>query len=105
MSNPENNPDNFDQYGFQHRYSFNRAREYYKVEPSKKNNQYIIAKTLGIGFLLFLVASGIISGVHAWKQFPADSVWIKLVRVWVAVIFAPFYIFYIFIKTTIFKDV
>tara|TARA_B100000401_G_C52769438_1_gene702468 strand:- start:440 stop:757 length:318 start_codon:yes stop_codon:yes gene_type:complete len=105
MSSSESNPDNFDQYGFQHRYSFNRAREYYKVEPSSKTNNYIIAKTLAIGFLLFIIASGIISGVHAWRQFPMDSIWIKLVRVWVAVIFAPFYIFYIFIKTTVFKDV
>ena len=105
MSSSENNPDNFDQYGFQHRYSFNRAREYQKVEPSSKTNQYLIAKTLAIGFLIFIIASGIISGVHAWKQFPTDSIWIKLVRVWVAIIFAPFYIFYIFIKTTIFKDV
>ena len=48
-----------------------------------------------IGFLIFIVASGIISGVHAWRQFPRDSIWIKLVRVWVAIIFAPFYIFYI----------
>ena len=105
MSNFESNPDNFDQYGFQHRYAFNRAREYHKVEPSSKTNQYIIAKTVAIGFLIFIIASGIISGVHAWKQFPSDSIWIKLVRVWVAVIFAPFYIFYIFIKTTVFKDV
>ena len=105
MSSYEDNPDNFDEYGFPHRYSFNRARMYKSTPPPTKSNKYIVAKTLGIVFFIFIICSAIISGYHAWNEFPSDSVWIKLVRVWIAIIFAPFYIFYIFIKTTVFKDV
>ena len=102
----EDNPDNFDEYGFPHRYKFNRARAYRKhIRPSKKTNKYVIAKTLGIVFLIFIICSAFISGYYAWKEFPNDSVWIKLVRLWVAIVFSPIYIFYIFIKTTVYKDV
>lgn len=105
MGSDEDNPANFDQYGFPHKYSFNRARQYKSTPPADKSNKYIVAKTLGIAFLIFIICSGIISGYHAWREFPTDSIWIKLVRVWIAVIFAPLYMFYVFVKTTVFKDV
>ena len=102
MSSYEDNPDNFDGMVFLIGIVL---IERYTTPPPTKSNKYIVAKTLGIVFFIFIICSAIISGYHAWNEFPSDSVWIKLVRVWIAIIFAPFYIFYIFIKTTVFKDV
>ena len=54
--------------------------------------------------VLFWLISAMIAGKYAWNEFPNDSNLIKLVRLWIAVVFSPLYIFYIFIKTTVFKQ-
>ena len=38
------------------------------------------------------------------NEFPNDSNLAKLARLRVSVVFAPIYLFYIFIKTTVFKQ-
>ena len=53
--------------------------------------------------VLFWLVSAMIAGKYAWNEFPTDSNLIKLVRLWIAVVFSPLY-FYIFIKTTVFKQ-
>lgn len=89
-----------DHYGF--KYKYNRSGDYPIKKPKRKIGKVIGFSLIGFIILLWLVAASI-SAIHSWKEFPANPLWLKLVRTYVAVIFAPIYIFYIFIKTTVFN--
>lgn len=95
--------DKHDNYGFKNNIGYDRTRDN-KTESSKVDTRKIIYIIIGsiIGLLWFV--SIIISGKYAWSEFPNDSSLVKLIRLWIAVVFAPIYLFYIFIKTTVFKQ-
>lgn len=95
-----NKSKNGDTYGF--KYKYNRSTDY-PVQKPKKTVKYVLGVS-AVGFIvvLWLIAASI-SAIHSWKEFPANPLWLKLIRTYVAIIFAPIYIFYIFVKTTVFK--
>lgn len=91
---------NADHYGFKYRY--NRSGDYPIKKPKTKIRTLIGYSTMGFIILLWLVVASI-SAIHSWNEFPANPTWLKLIRTYVAIIFAPIYIFYIFVKTTVFN--
>ena len=101
-SRQNNKPIRLDAYGIKHQY--NRSVDYLP-KPTKPFDTKIFKKLGMIAVFLMVFATLSMSGYHAWSKFPYDSTVIKLVRTWIAVIFAPIYIFYIFIRTTVFKGV
>ena len=93
-----------DHYGFPNKYKYDRTLDYQVETPllgndSKKIFMYIFL----VGFLILIISMGSISGYYAWFSFENDPYWVRIIRTYVAVLFSPFYIFYIFVKTTVFK--
>ena len=53
--------------------------------------------------ILFLwVSMTIVAGYYAWNEFPNDIWGKKFIKTYLAVMFAPLYLFYIFCKISIF---
>lgn len=92
-----------DSFGFQTEYEYDRKKDYQST-PSNVSTKKIVYMILIGTLVLFWLISAMIAGKYAWNEFPNDSNLIKLVRLWIAVVFSPLYIFYIFIKTTVFKQ-
>jgi len=92
-----------DNYGFKQINSYDRTRDN-QIKSSKVDTKKIIYIILGSIIGLLWLISIIISGKYAWSEFPNDSNLVKLIRLWISVVFAPIYLFYIFIKTTVFKQ-
>lgn len=92
-----------DSFGFQTEYEYDRKKDYQST-PSNVSTKKIVYMILIGTLVLFWLVSAMIAGKYAWNEFPNDSNLIKLVRLWIAVVFSPLYIFYIFIKTTVFKQ-
>ena len=92
-----------DSFGFQTEYEYDRKKDYQST-PSNVSTKKVIYMILIGTLVLFWLVSAMIAGKYAWNEFPNDSNLIKLVRLWIAVVFSPLYIFYIFIKTTVFKQ-
>ena len=93
----------YDYYGFSNNYEYDRKVDYpvFKPKISSKNTFLIVIVSL---IALFWIAGTGISGYYAWYEFPNDPIRIKFIRLCVATIFAPIYLFYIFMKTTVFKE-
>ena len=98
-----NKNDKRDEYGFPDRDKYDRSVDY---RPKKNNvpTKKLVLYCIGGLIFIFWIFSAIISGQYAWNEFPNDSTLVKLARLWIAVIFAPVYIFYIFVKTSVFKQ-
>ena len=92
-----------DSFGFQTEYEYDRKKDYQST-PSNVSTKKIVYMILIGTLVLFWLVSAMIAGKYAWNEFPNDNNLIKLVRLWIAVVFSPLYIFYIFIKTTVFKQ-
>ena len=92
-----------DNYGFKQINSYDRTRDN-QTKSSKVDTKKIIYIILGSIIGLLWLISIIISGKYAWSEFPNDSNLVKLIRLWISIVFAPIYLFYIFIKTTVFKQ-
>jgi hypothetical protein len=92
-----------DSFGFKSEYEYDRKKDY-QTSSQPINTKKIVSIILGGVVFLFWLVSAIIAGKYAWNEFPNDSNLVKLVRLWIAVVFSPLYIFYIFIKTTVFKQ-
>lgn len=90
-----------DVYGIKHQY--NRSIDYLP-KPKKPFDTKIFKKAGLFAAILVVFATLTMSGYHAWSEFPNDSTLVKLVRTWIAVILAPIYIFYVFVRTTVFKQ-
>ncbi len=58
-----------------------------------------------IGWILFILwlTMAIIAGFHAYFVYPPSPGWVTAIRVYVAALFAPAYLFFIFMKYIIFN--
>ncbi len=92
-----------DSFGFETEYEYDRKKDYQST-PSNVSTKKVIYMILIGTLVLFWLVSAMIAGRYAWNEFPNDTNLVKLVRLWIAVVFSPLYIFYIFIKTTVFKQ-
>ena len=91
-----------DYFGFPNDYQYDRTVDYPKKKPTKNLTLIIIGIViLVVGIILITAFS--MSGYIAWNSFTNDPVWLKVFKTYLAVIFSPIYLFYIFIKSVIFN--
>lgn len=91
-----------DKYGFPIKYRY------------KSNNKNIKNKTLSFDFkkyvyytllsilIIFILMSTSLSGYLAWNSFTNDPIFIKLYKVFLAMLFSPVYLSYLYVKTSFF---
>ena len=103
-----------DNFGFTQWYTDDEKRDLQDIASTSTNTSFIskiknlskkqilIGLIIG-GTVLIWLSMSIVSGIHSWTEFPANSFWIKLMRTFIAVVFAPIYLFYIFLRLIIFK--
>ena len=91
-----------DYFGFTEDYQYDRATDYNVESP--KINLMKIMMYIGISFgAVVIIYILFIAGWLAWNSFENDPGWIKIVKTTIAILFAPMYLFYIFLKSIIFK--
>ena len=104
-----------DSYGFTQWYTDSEKRELQNFNSINVDNSLfgrlknmtkkrLIMTLLVGGSLLMWLSMSIVSGIHSWKEFPANALWIKIIRTTIAIIFSPIYLFYIFLRLIIFKQ-
>ena len=97
-----NDEDNIDSYGFSKDVKYDRQPDYPNLKPNVSVKKFALYIFIGIIIFILLLA-GIIAGYHAWNEFPNDSNMTKVIKSYIAVMFAPFYLFYVFLKVQFFK--
>ena len=98
-----NDEDNIDSYGFSKDVKYNRKPDYPNLKPNISVTKFTLYIAIAILVFILLLA-GTIAGYHAWNEFPGDSNLTKVIKTYVAVIFSPFYLFYVFLKVQFFKQ-
>ena len=94
--------DGRDNYGFP-RYPED-AKDIINNPASTKTVVLIIICVALVVILIFLALMGILAGIYSWNEFPYDNLINKSVKTMTAIMFAPFYIPYVFMKLVFFKS-
>ena len=97
------NSEQVDSYGFNKNFRYNRNKDYTSKQPFLTTKYFIIILIVGI-ICLFLLSSSFIAGYYSWNEFPNDSVLVKSIKTYIAVLFSPFYLAYIFLKLSFFRS-
>ena len=97
------NEDTVDSYGFSKDVKYDRKNDYPNLKPDISVRKFALYIIVGI-VVFFLLLTGMIAGYHSWNEFPNDTTLIKVIKTYIAVIFAPFYLFYVFLKVQFFKQ-
>lgn len=92
-----------DYYGFDEKSQYNRSKDY----PVKKIDAKTVGKWASI-IVIVLIAAIILfmfgfSGYIAWNSFTNDPVWLKMSKTYLAILFSPIFLFYIFLRSIVFK--
>lgn len=96
------NSDNKDDYGFQH-VSNTPVNSNNNVTPptsSSMSGQQIFIIIISILLGLLWLSMAIVAGYHAYNEYPGIPNWILYIRIYVAALFAPFYLFFVFVKSS-----
>lgn len=93
-----------DFYGFSKNYNYDRTQDYQRNFQAKFDWKKTLLIIFAVSIICFFLLSATVSGYYAWNEVPDEKIWTKLIRLWIAVVYSPIYIFYIFVKTTVFKD-
>ena len=93
-----------DHYGFSKNYNYDRTQDYSRTFQAKFDWKRTLLIIFAVSIICFFLLSASVSGYYAWNEVPNEKIWTKLIRLWIAVVYSPIYIFYIFVKTTVFKD-
>ncbi len=94
--------DGRDNYGFP-RYPED-AKDIINNPASAKTVVLIIVFIIFVVIVIFLALMAILAGVYSWNEFPHDNLINKSVKSMTAIMFAPFYIPYVFLKLIFFKS-
>ena len=91
-----------DKYGFPIKYRYKSD----KHNKNKKNlsfnfKKYIYYTLISI-IIIFILMSTSLSAYLAWNSFTNDPIFIKLYKVFLAIIFSPLYLTYLYVKSSIF---
>lgn len=92
---------NLDAYGFTKYFENNSVVDSSNINES--NIKKVLLWILIIFFLIMILGMIYISGYIAWNEFTNDPTWLKLSKTYIAVIFAPIYLFYVFCKSIVFN--
>jgi len=74
-----------------------------KNREKQLNIKSILIWTLIIVTVCIIISSVCISGYIAWNEFEYNPVWAKLIKTYLAVLFSPVYLSYIFLRSLVFK--
>ena len=93
-----------DSFGFKKEDEFDR--DHVEIEEQEKKNDKKITLILfwiavGIASLILLVMTSF-TGYLAWNEFVNDPIWVKCTKTWLAILFSPIFLFYLFCKSIIF---
>ena len=96
------NNESVDYYGFDKNIKYNRASDYKPKKPFLSTRNFIIIIIVSI-VAIVLLSSSFIAGYYSWNEFPNDSILIKSIKTYIAVLFSPIYLAYVFLKVTFFR--
>lgn len=97
-----------DEFGFSREYQYDRTINFPNESTisksifQAKNAKGIIMWILIIICILFALGFIFTSGYIAWNEFTNDPIWLKFSKTYLAVIFAPAFLSYIFCKSIVF---
>ena len=91
-----------DYFGFSNDYQYDRNIDY-PVANGIMHYSSTILLVLGIIILVIAILMYGFSGYIAWNSVTNDPLWIKSFKTFLAMLFSPVYLFYIFVRTIIFK--
>jgi hypothetical protein len=107
------NAEEKDEYGFSKSTSFNRKIVYDHIadtsSASSTSSSSMSRSTWGstvitilfISIMIVYASAVFIAAFHAFNEYKDVPIWLKAVRIYLAVIFAPFYLFYIFVRSVV----
>jgi len=75
--------------------------EHYEDNSQPYSAKKIITIIISILVVLLFVSMSFVAGYHAYNEYISMPKWLVFLRVYVAALFAPFYLFFVFIKTSI----
>ena len=99
-----NSDQSVDSYGFNNNFKYNRSSDYKSKKPFLSTKYFIIIIIVSV-FLLLYLSSSFIAGYYSWNEFPNDSYLTKAIKTYIAVLFSPFYLAYVFLKLSLFRTV
>ncbi len=105
MSDEEDTVIEVDEFGFDvvpDKQSSNDLVDYIDDDSLSFNKKKSTYNTILWVLFFIWLSMAIIAGYHAYHVYPTSSSWVTGVRVYVAALFAPFYLFFIFLKSLIF---
>ena len=97
-----------DEFGFSREYQYDRTVNFPSDSDGSsslfrtKNAKGIIMWILIIILSLFIIGFFSVSGYIAWNEFTNDPIWLKIGKTYIAVMFAPAFLTYIFFKSIVF---
>jgi hypothetical protein len=73
----------------------------YATPGAAKTNTWGRTLFLVIGFVCLVVwiVSAVFAGLHAYREYTAIPFWLRALRVLMAITFAPFYLYYLFMRS------
>lgn len=96
-----------DYYGFDEKSQYNRKLDYPVKSLSQSLTKEKVTKFVMISFSVIFIAIILFmfsfSGYIAWNSFTNDPVWLKISKTYLAVLFSPVFLFYIFLRSIVFK--
>jgi hypothetical protein len=75
--------------------------EHYEDNSQPYSTKKIITIIISILVVLLFVSMAFVAGYHAYNEYIDMPKWLVFLRVYVAALFAPFYLFFVFVKTSI----
>ena len=100
MTNLDN--ESVDFYGFNDNITYNRSLDYTSKKPLISTKKVIIILIISI-FAFAYLSMAFIAGYYSWNEFPNDSSIIKIIKTYIAILFSPIYLFYVFLKISLFR--
>jgi hypothetical protein len=82
-------------------YSKSNNVEHYEDNSQPYSTKKIITIIISILVTLLFISMAFVAGYHAYYEYSSMPKWLIFLRVYVAALFAPFYLFFVFVKTSI----
>ena len=94
--------ENYDDFGFNSDSIFDRTIPYNPTKPFPSTLQVVLI-FMAVVVIVIYASMGVLAGYYSWNEFPEDYILNKVIKTYMAVIFSPIYMVYVFLKVTIFK--
>ena len=98
----QENSNAYDDFGFNSQSAYDRTSNYTPEKPFPSTLQVVFGFAV-IVMLVIYVSMGVLAGYYSWNEFPDDYILNKVIKSYMAVIFAPVYLIYVFLKVSLFN--